>query len=64
MCGCGGGAAGQPSGGTGWHPIVPGAVYVFEVIYPDGSTERFPTESQAYWAVASGGGGIRQVLSE
>lgn len=61
MCGsCGGGSGSSSPGVTAWSPT-PGTPEVYEVTYPDGTTEQFGSQVEAYSAIAGKGGGVRQV---
>lgn len=56
---CGGG--GWSEGAQSWAPGDLGLRYEWEVTFPDSTTERYPTDTQAYAAVARTGGGVRRV---
>ncbi len=62
-CNCGGGrsvyAAATAASGGGWTASA-GNDSVWIVTYPDGTTEEFASDSDAYRAIRSTGGGIRQ----
>lgn len=49
-----------PSGDGEWAPT-PLASVRYEVTFADGTTETFPTDTQAYAAIAGKGGGVRAV---
>ena len=66
-CNCGGGGRSSyiaSSGGSSWSAAASGRgdVMVWIVTYPDGRSEEFSSDSDAYRAIARTGGGIKSEL--
>lgn len=57
---CGGGQTWTGLAQT-WAPGDLGQLYRWEVTFPDGDTETYDTDTQAYAAVQHSGGGVRRV---
>lgn len=67
-CNCGGGSRSAytaTSGGSSWASAAANRgpdVMVWIVTYPDGRTQEFTSDSEAYRAIARTGGGIKSEL--
>lgn len=52
--------SGTSAPGSGWSPLATSPQQEWEVTYPDGTTQVFDSDTEAYREVARSGGGIRQ----
>lgn len=60
-CGCGGDSSAWDGSGFYSQASAPGQVYQYEVVFPDGTSEHYDTDTQAHAAVRVTGGGVRRV---
>lgn len=58
--GCCGGGNGWTGEANNW-PVEPGRRYQWEVIFAGGERLVYDTDTEAYAAVASSGGGVRRI---